>query len=93
MADKRKDKFAGDNEKTLTFSLKTDREQEVRNVLSIVCNALSERGYEDPVGQIIGYLIADEPTYITAHNNARNLIRKFDRHEILSIIMKSYLNI
>ena len=56
-----------------------------------VYDALKEKGY-NPVGQIVGFILTEDPTYITTHNNARSLIRRIDRDELLQILVKSYLN-
>lgn len=81
-----------ENEKTLTFSLKDEKELEMRRILLTVYEALNEKGY-DPIDQIVGYIFSEDPTYITNHKNARSLIRKIDRDELLNILVKSYLNV
>ena len=63
----------------------------MKNVLTQVFDALKEKGY-NPVNQIVGYLLSEDPTYITTHKNARSLIRRLDRDELLSEMVKSYLN-
>ncbi|MCI6771380.1 MAG: IreB family regulatory phosphoprotein [Oscillospiraceae bacterium] len=63
----------------------------MREVLTDVYNALVEKGY-NPINQIVGYILSEDPTYITTHNNARSLIRKIDRDELLQELVKSYLN-
>ena len=78
------------NDKTLTFSIVEDREKEMKETLSNVFSALKEKGY-NPINQIVGYILSEDPTYITAYNNARSLIRKIDRDELLQILVKSYL--
>ena len=75
----------------LTFSLGEDKEQEMKQVLTTVYDALREKGY-NPINQIVGYLLSEDPTYITTHNNARSLIRKLDRDELLRALVRSYLN-
>ena len=75
---------------TITFSIKDDRENELRKILAIVCEALAERGY-DPINQIVGYILSEDPTYITNHKNARSLIRRLDRDELLQDLVKEYL--
>ncbi len=79
------------NNNTVTFSLKNSGEEEMRKILTAVYNALVEKGYEKPINQIVGYLLSEDPIYITKHNNARNLIRKIDRDELLSAMVKKYL--
>jgi uncharacterized protein (UPF0297 family) len=81
-----------DNEKTLTFSLKDEKESAVKQILQTVYEALSEKGY-DPLNQMVGYILSEDPTYITNHKNARSLIRKVDRDELLNHLLKSYLGV
>lgn len=77
-------------DKTMTFSLGTDRDREIREILLTVYNALKEKGY-NPINQIVGYILSEDPTYITTHNNARNLIRKIDRDTLLQTLVKYYM--
>ena len=79
------------HDKTLTFSLGTDREGDIKRVLTIVYDALREKGY-NPINQMVGYILSEDPTYITTHNNARSLIRRIDRDELLQVLLKSYLD-
>ena len=74
---------------TMTFSL-DNHDADIKNTLLIVYNALKEKGY-NPINQIVGYILSEDPTYITTHNNARSLIRKIDRDELLQVLLKSYL--
>ena len=69
-------------DKTMTFSIAGDKEDELRRTLTAVYDALREKGY-NPINQIVGYILSEDPTYITTHNNARSLIRKIDRDELL----------
>lgn len=78
-------------ERTMTFSIKEDKENEMRRILTEVYDALKEKGY-NPINQIVGYILSEDPTYITNHKNARSLIRKIDRDELLQVIVKSYLD-
>lgn len=78
------------NEQTIAFSIADDKEREVRDVLVTVYEALRQKGY-NPINQIVGYILSEDPTYITTHNNARSLIRHIDRDEMLQILVKSYL--
>ena len=80
----------GSNQNTITFSLGNENEQEVRRIMLVVYNALKEKGY-NPVNQIVGYILSEDPTYITTHKNARSLIRRIDRDELLQELVKSYL--
>jgi len=77
-------------DKTMTFSLGNDREEDIKKTLTLVYDALKEKGY-NPISQIVGYILSEDPTYITTHNNARSLIRKIDRDELLQVLLKSYL--
>ncbi|MCL2089076.1 MAG: IreB family regulatory phosphoprotein [Oscillospiraceae bacterium] len=78
------------HDKTMTFSLKGDQEGEMKQILSVVYNSLREKGY-NPINQIVGYILSEDPTYITTHNNARSLIRRIDRDELLQELVKCYL--
>ena len=78
-------------DKTMTFSVNEDKDQQMKQVLTAVYDALREKGYH-PINQIVGYILSEDPTYITTHNNARSLIRKVDRDELLRAMVRSYLN-
>lgn len=75
---------------TITFSMEDLREADMKRVLTAVYDALKEKGY-NPISQIVGYLLSEDPTYITTHNNARSLIRRIDRDELLKAMVRSYL--
>ena len=77
-------------DKTMTFSMNEEREIELKRTLTIIYEALEQKGY-NPINQIVGYILSEDPTYITTHNNARNLIRHIDRDELLQILVRSYL--
>ena len=79
------------NDRTMTFSIGDQTEQEIRNILTLVYDALKEKGY-NPINPIVGYILSEDPTYITTHNNARNLIRKIDRDTLLQSLVKYYLS-
>lgn len=79
------------NEQTLIFSLKEEKEEEMKCVLNKVCDALDEKGY-DSIERIVHYLLTDEPTYITNHKNARAMMCKLDRYELMMTVFKLYLN-
>ena len=79
-------------DKTIQFSIREDHEREMKQTLSVVYNALNEKGY-NPVSQIVGYILSEDPTYITTHNNARSLIRRIDRDELLQSLVKDYLKV
>ena len=76
---------------TRSFSIYEDREVEIKSILTSVYDALKEKGY-NPINQIVGYILSEDPTYITTYDNARSLIRKIDRDELLQILVKSYLD-
>ena len=77
-------------DRTQTFSIGNDQEQEIRKILLTVYDALKEKGY-NPINQLVGYILSEDPTYITTHNNARNLIRRSDRDTLLQNLVKYYL--
>ncbi|MDE6729931.1 MAG: IreB family regulatory phosphoprotein, partial [Oscillospiraceae bacterium] len=74
------------NDQTMTFSLNQEKELELKQTLTIIYDALVQKGY-NPINQIVGYLLSEDPTYITTHNNARNLIRHIDRDELLQVLV------
>ena len=75
---------------TITFSMEEVREADMKRILLTVYDALKENGY-NPISQIVGYILSEDPTYITTHNNARSLIRRIDRDELLKAMVRSYL--
>ena len=79
-------------DKTMIFSINGDRDQEIKNAMISVYNSLKQKGY-NPINQLVGYILSEDPTYITTYNNARNIISSIDRDEVLEAIVKSYLNI
>ncbi|MGN0604454.1 MAG: IreB family regulatory phosphoprotein [Oscillospiraceae bacterium] len=79
------------NEQTMTFTVIEEKEGELKKNLTLIYDALSEKGY-NPINQIVGYILSEDPTYITTYNNARNLIRHIDRDELLQELVKSYLS-
>ena len=79
------------HEPTISFSIHEDKEQQMKEILTEVYDALRQKGY-NPINQIVGYILSEDPTYITTQNNARSLIRKIDRDELLQMLVKSYLN-
>ena len=82
--------FENKNDQTKTFSISQLKELETKQTLRQVYDALVEKGY-NPINQIVGYILSEDPTYITSYNNARGLIRKLDRHELMKILVNSYL--
>lgn len=82
--------FENKNGQTKTFSISQLKELEIKETLRQVYDALVEKGY-NPINQIVGYILSEDPTYITSYNNARGLIRKLDRDELMKILVNSYL--
>ncbi len=76
----------------MVFSINGNKDESIRVILTTVYKALEEKGY-NPLNQIVGYILSEDPTYITTHNNARNLIRKIDRDDLLEALLKNYLNL
>jgi uncharacterized protein (UPF0297 family) len=75
---------------TLKFTIPCDDKENMRRILRTVFDSLQEKGY-NPVNQIVGYLLTEDPTYITNHNNARSMICKLDRDELMQELVRSYL--
>lgn len=78
-------------EQTQSFKIKKDEKLKMKDILTTVYDSLKEKGY-NPLNQIVGYILSEDPTYITNHNNARALIRKIDRDELLGELVKFYLD-
>ena len=77
---------------TRRFDLPADDTRDIREILSQVYNSLQQKGY-NPINQIVGYILSEDPTYITNFNNARTLIRKLDRDELLQELVRYYLDV
>ena len=77
---------------TRKFDLASEKDAEIHEILSTVYRALEEKGY-NPINQIVGYILSEDPTYITNHNNARSLICRLDRDELMNLLVRSYLNV
>ena len=76
---------------TMKFEHKKDDDKmDEKEVVKYVYEALKEKGY-NPVNQLVGYILSGDPTYITSHNNARTMIRKYERDELLETIIRDYL--
>lgn len=75
---------------TIKFTVPNDEKDNMRRILRSVFDALNEKGY-NPINQIVGYLLTEDPTYITNYNNARSMICKLDRDELLQELVKQYL--
>ena len=75
---------------TIKFTVPTDDKENMRLILRSVFDSLNQKGY-NPINQIVGYLLSEDPTYITNYNNARSLICKLDRDELMQELVKNYL--
>ena len=75
---------------TRKFNIRYEKDQEIKAILTSVYDSLKQKGY-DPINQIVGYILSEDPTYITNYNNARSLIRRLDRDELLQELVKQYL--
>ena len=78
-------------EHTIKFTVPSDDKENMRRILRAVFDALNEKGY-NPINQIVGYLLTEDPTYITNYNNARSMICKLDRDELLQQLVQDYLS-
>lgn len=79
------------NNETMMFKVDKDNTSQAHEILATVYDALKEKGY-NPISQIVGYILSGDPTYITNHKNARSIIRKIERDELLEELVKAYLN-
>lgn len=79
------------NDYTVKFDIEDDKSQQIKDLVKQVHQALKEKGYK-PVNQLVGYIMSGDPTYITSHNNARNLIKKIERDELLEELVKNYFH-
>ncbi len=79
-----------DKNQTQFFKVEKEPEIRVRDVLEVVYSSLSEKGY-NPLNQIVGYIMSGDPTYITSHNNARSLIMKVERDELVEELLDAYI--
>ncbi len=79
-------------EDTMKFKVEADTEYEASEILLSVYSALKEKGY-NPINQIVGYILSGDPTYITSHNNARSLIKKLERDELLEELVRAYVDV
>ena len=78
------------DEFTRKFEAVQEKDAQIHHILTTVYAALEEKGY-NPVNQIVGYILSEDPTYITNHHEARTLIRKLDRDELLQVLVRNYL--
>ena len=79
-----------DFDKTMNFQVEREKNTKAREILKEVYESLTEKGY-NPINQIVGYILSGDPTYITSHNGARNLIRGIERDELLEKMVKEYI--
>lgn len=79
-------------EETMMFKVQVEDENQPRDILFSVYSSMKERGY-NPISQLVGYLLSGDPAYITSHNNARSMIRRLERDELLEEVLKKYLEI
>ena len=80
------------SDKTMSFKVEKDKNNRAKEILKEVYQALVEKGY-NPINQIVGYILSGDPTYITSHNDARNLIRMIERDELLEKMVKFYIGL
>ena len=78
------------NDETMNFKVERDKNNQTKEILKQVYDALKEKGY-NPINQVVGYLMSGDPGYITSYKNARNMIMKFDRSKILEILIKDFI--
>ncbi len=79
-------------DETVSFNVEKEKNARTKEILKTVYEALAEKGY-NPINQIVGYILSGDPTYITSHNNARNLIRQIERDELLDEMVKTYIGL
>lgn len=79
------------SEPTAVFSIYEDKDKEIKTILTEVYNALKEKGY-NPINQLVGYILSEDPTYITTYQGARANIRRIDRDDLLQVLLKNYLD-
>ncbi len=80
------------SDETMSFCVEKEKNKKTKEILKEVYKALEEKGY-NPINQIVGYILSGDPTYITSHNNARNLIREVERDELLDNMVKFYIGL
>ena len=80
------------SDETVSFNLEREENTKTKEILKEVYNDLKEKGY-NPINQLVGYILSGDPTYITNHNGARNLIRKIERDELLEKMVRNYIGL
>jgi Uncharacterized protein conserved in bacteria len=78
-------------DETMKFSMEKELDNPAREVIWLVCDALKDKGY-DPVNQLVGYIISGDPTYITSYKNARSIVKRVERDELLEEFVKVYID-
>lgn len=78
------------NQDTISFKVQKEKTKQTKEILKSVYNSLQEKGY-NPINQMVGYILSGDPTYITSYNDARSLIRKIERDELLEELLVSYI--
>ena len=78
------------SEPTAIFSIRDEKDEEIKKVVLQVYSALEEKGYT-PINQLVGYILSEDPTYITTYKNARALIRRIDRDDLLQALVRDYV--
>ena len=79
------------NDETLSFQFEKEKNKQTKEILKSVYSSLKEKGY-NPINQIVGYILSGDPTYITNHNGARNMIKQIERDELLESMVKEYID-
>ena len=77
-------------DQTTMFTLSKEMENPARGIIKLVCEAMTEKGY-DPMNQLVGYIISGDPTYITSYNGARKMLTRLERDELLEEIVSNYI--
>ena len=80
------------SDETMNFKVEREKRNQTKEILKQVYDALKEKGY-NPINQIVGYILSGDPTYITSHKNARNIIRTLERDELLEKMVKNYIEV
>ena len=80
------------SEPTAIFSIRDERDQEIRAIVQEVYDALKEKGY-NPINQLVGYILSEDPTYITTYKNARSIIRRVDRDDLLQALVRNFITL
>ena len=80
------------SDETVSFNVEKEKNTKTKEILKEIYNALVEKGY-NPINQLVGYILSGDPTYITNHNNARNLIRQIERDELLEQMVRNFIGL